>query len=407
MQHAVAILFVFAFGACVGSFLNVVVWRLPRGESLSHPPSHCPKCQQRLKWYDNLPVIGWLKLLGKCRFCRSPISIRYPLVETATGAMFVFYYVMFFITDTGPCVGAGYTPQLSIGDHWPIYGLYMLTASALLAASLIDAETFTIPIQIPYFIAIAAVVVHPIIDTPAMPGNLIVGPLASAIALGGGLGLLVTLLLVRLKRLPLSFPEGEVLEADRPFYEEQIAQAKAAGQTPPVMPELLTGPALRREIVKEVLFLLPPVVGAIVAATIVSLNPTIATLWQSLLVYSPVASLFGVILGALVGGFVVWAVRILATLGFGRIAMGLGDVHLMFGVGAALGAGQATVAFFLAPFAGIGFALYRLISGKGREVPYGPFLSFGAAGVMLFYCPIADYLRPGFEGLLQIVRGGW
>src|SRR5690349_15603748 len=84
--------FLFALGACIGSFLNVVVWRLPRDESLVTPPSHCPQCNNQLKWYDNLPIIGWLKLRGKCRFCQQAISVRYPLVEALTGGLFVFYY---------------------------------------------------------------------------------------------------------------------------------------------------------------------------------------------------------------------------------------------------------------------------------------------------------------------------
>src|SRR6186713_2187435 len=103
MPHGFYIVFLFLLGACVGSFLNVVVWRLPRGESLITPPSHCPKCDRPLKWYDNLPVIGWIKLGGKCRYCRAPISPRYPIVEAITGALFVFYYVVFFILQIGPC----------------------------------------------------------------------------------------------------------------------------------------------------------------------------------------------------------------------------------------------------------------------------------------------------------------
>src|SRR5687767_489891 len=97
MPDLLFILFVFALGSCVGSFLNVVVWRLPRGESLVTPPSHCPKCNQRLRWYDNIPIVGWIKLGGKCRFCAQPISIRYPLVEFLAAMLFVFYYAAFFI----------------------------------------------------------------------------------------------------------------------------------------------------------------------------------------------------------------------------------------------------------------------------------------------------------------------
>jgi leader peptidase (prepilin peptidase)/N-methyltransferase len=76
------------FGLLIGSFLNVVVWRVPRGESLVSPPSHCPRCDTPIKPYDNLPVVSWLLLRGKCRQCGEPISARYPAVELLTGAVF-------------------------------------------------------------------------------------------------------------------------------------------------------------------------------------------------------------------------------------------------------------------------------------------------------------------------------
>jgi leader peptidase (prepilin peptidase) / N-methyltransferase len=101
----------------------------------------------------------------------------------------------------------------------------------------------------------------------------------------------------------------------------------------------------------------------------------------------------------LVGGFVVWITRILGSMAFGREAMGMGDVHLMAAVGAVLGAGAATVAFFLAPFFGMLLVIYMLLARKGRELPYGPYLSLASAFVILFYVPIADYLSPGVTGL--------
>jgi leader peptidase (prepilin peptidase)/N-methyltransferase len=75
-------------GTIVGSFLNVVIWRLPRGESLSHPGSACPRCGHPIRWWDNFPVLSWLVLRGCCRDCGEPISRRYPLVELATGLQF-------------------------------------------------------------------------------------------------------------------------------------------------------------------------------------------------------------------------------------------------------------------------------------------------------------------------------
>src|ERR1700709_872332 len=132
MTHVVLIPFVFAFGACIGSFLNVVVWRLPRGESLVTPPSHCPKCNTPLAWYDNVPVFGWIFLRGKCRYCKEPISARYPIVEAVTGALFVFYYVMFFMLHRGLSCSAGMRMHQTFIKDWPIYLLYMWLIAALL-----------------------------------------------------------------------------------------------------------------------------------------------------------------------------------------------------------------------------------------------------------------------------------
>ena len=77
----------FVLGLAIGSFLNVVIYRLPRKESLLHPPSRCPHCGTNIKPYDNVPVLGWLWLRGKCRACKAPISPRYPLIEALTGLL--------------------------------------------------------------------------------------------------------------------------------------------------------------------------------------------------------------------------------------------------------------------------------------------------------------------------------
>ena len=79
----------FAYGACLGSFINVCIWRLPRRESVVRAPSHCTKCGSRIRWYDNLPVISFLVLRGRCRVCHESYSPRYFIVEVLTGLLFV------------------------------------------------------------------------------------------------------------------------------------------------------------------------------------------------------------------------------------------------------------------------------------------------------------------------------
>jgi len=117
-------LIVFVLGTAFGSFLNVVVYRLPLGLSLLHPPSRCPKCFTRLRADENLPIWGWILLRGSRRTCGKPISIRYPLVEATTGFIFLWVFSLF---------------------SWPIVIGYWLLFSLLLALSLIDLDTMTLP----------------------------------------------------------------------------------------------------------------------------------------------------------------------------------------------------------------------------------------------------------------------
>lgn len=391
------IIFLFALGAIIGSFLNVVVWRLPRGESLITPPSHCPQCQHRLAWFDNIPVLGWLLLRGKCRYCAQPISARYPIIEFITGCLLVFYFLTFLAFPVTACV-----PR-----DWPIYALQMFMICSLLAASLIDAELFLIPVEIAWLTAAVGIVGHTIIDLPKMPGALNVDPngIGGALAAGGGIGLILSIALFWIGKIPASFPDGEpALEIDEDAFRAEVAQAKRENREPPVRPPQYTPKQIRAEIRKEMLFLLPPMIGALLVAALVHYSAPVGRVWHAALQYHWLTGLLGSILGALVGGFIVWLARILGTLAFGRVAMGLGDVHLMLGIGAIIGAGPVVVTFFLAPFAGMLIGIYMFITRRRRELPYGPYLSLAAAVVMLCYCPIADYLRPGMQGMAQLMQ---
>jgi leader peptidase (prepilin peptidase)/N-methyltransferase len=437
------IIFVFALGSCIGSFLNVVVWRLPRVElpekgglirdfvlsfkALSNPPSHCPNCNTLLKWYDNLPVVGWIKLKGRCRFCNCRISVRYPIVELLTGLIFAGYFVAFYVYQVRNCcpqpLVTGYfyddvgiqheiaNPRWVLHESWPIYILYMLTLAGLLAASLIDAELYLIPLEIPWIIAILGFIVHAFADHPAIPGSLnLLGSAGSpeaALAAGAAVGLAISAALLAAGWIPLSFAQGgPMMEVERQKIEEQNKHAKKTGKKPePVVDQVEYTPwQIRKEISKEILFLLPPLVlgGAFLALTVYV--PAVGTPWATLIAsHDWLNGLLGSLLGALTGAFIIWITRILGTLGFGREAMGLGDVHLMFGIGAVLGAAGATITFFIAPFVGILYALFVLILRRWREIPYGPFLSMAAALTMLFYCPVIARMAPGMSGLGYIL----
>ena len=92
---AIANVFAFALGACIASFLNVVIWRVPRGESIVSPPSHCPKCNAAIRWYQNIPILSWLALRGKCANCKAPISPRYIFIETLGGVLFLAVFLKY------------------------------------------------------------------------------------------------------------------------------------------------------------------------------------------------------------------------------------------------------------------------------------------------------------------------
>ena len=93
------LIFVFAYGSCVGSFLNVVIYRLPRDKSLITPPSAFPACDRRIRFYDNIPLISWLLLGAKCRYCKARISARYFVIELLTALLFVAVFVLYFIIE--------------------------------------------------------------------------------------------------------------------------------------------------------------------------------------------------------------------------------------------------------------------------------------------------------------------
>ena len=327
-----------------------------------------------------------------------------------TGGLFVLYYVMFFMLQIGPCLPSGQHVELSIQNDWPMYGLYMFTVACLLAASLIDAELFIIPLEIPWLMAGVAIVVHAIIDRPHLPGALNLDPIPAAMALGAGTGLLVSVLLWWRGIIPTSFPQGEpMLEIDHELYAKEVEEAKAKGQAVQPLPPEYTPGQIRAEMAKELLFLSPPTLLAAAGGLAVFAIPSVNAAWTQATSAHWLTGFLGAVWGGCIGAFTVWFFRIAGTLGFGRVAMGLGDVHLMFGVGAVIGAMSSVAAFFLAPFFAILLHVWFLLIRGKRELPYGPYLSLATAFVMIFSCAITNYLTPGLAGLGLVVRQllGW
>ncbi len=491
----IGLVFTTLVGACVGSFLNVVAYRIPEGISLVLPRSACPKCKHLLAWFDNVPVLGWFLLKGKCRHCQAPISKRYPTVEAITALFFGGWFALCYATPLRP----------AFFEPGPIEtsGIFMMSVvliAALIGSSLVDAEWTIIPLRIPYFLLVAALVVLPMsvilfprsiatVELPThdlsgmkladaerldtveppiyrrsaeveqavtrqLPGpvRISAAPLAGAHLAAGTLGALaglaVAIGLLVMKLIPRSFE----------FEQEEPEQLIPMPQNVPMMLLLLAGIGgavaaglwlsgtwqsrwLRVELVsklllsmagayalvaaaavlfakrlraegddplpqqafaepehprleacKELLFLFFPAAGAACGWAMVdaeALNP-----W---LLDHPAVSVFvGSLGGALAGAAIAWGLRVFGTLGFGREAMGLGDMHLMVGIGAVVGWRMALMIFLFAAFSGLAHTvltvgLGKLLHLRQSHVPYGPHLAVSTGVLMILREPMEAY----------------
>jgi len=391
-------LFMFAFGACAGSFINVVVIRIPRGISVVCPPSHDPATGTRLKWWENIPVFSYLALRGRSRYTGERIPIQYFLMEVGTAALFAGLYLLFYVSGLRDDWA-----RWTVLGNWPVLIVYCVLVACLLAATIIDARLFIIPLEIPWFATAAAFLVLPIASyfywgaweaAPRVTGQWLFA------GIGGGIGLAIALVFLRLGVLPQSFAEEHTGNE-----ETEPQGGDAADQPPDAEPldakhgdvpagqeldfgspeEWLAHPHPRREVLKECLFLLFPIVGMITAYQMNILAdvqlPRAATTFG------------GVLIGYLGGCGLVWGIRILGTLMFGKEAMGLGDVHLLGAIGAVMGAVESGLVFFIAPFMGLlGAVVFMFIAkvykSELRSIPYGPYLAAGAVAVMILHEPL-------------------
>jgi leader peptidase (prepilin peptidase)/N-methyltransferase len=176
MDQTIALaLFLALFGAAIGSFVNVVAYRLPRGESIVRPRSCCPGCGVQIPAYDNVPVLSWIALSGRCRRCHGRISPQYPIVEALTGALFAAVALR---TDLS-------------AELWP--GLVLM--ALLVTVSAIDIEHRIVPNRLLLPAAATAVVLWALVDPGRLPENLIAAAaaggflLAAAVAYPAGMGM--------------------------------------------------------------------------------------------------------------------------------------------------------------------------------------------------------------------------
>jgi len=161
---------VFIFGACWGSFLNVCIYRIPAELSVVKPRSRCPKCMTNLAWKDNIPIFGWLALSGKCRYCKAPISVRYPSIELFTAILFMLVWLRF-------------PYELVIAPYW-------LLMFGLVLGSMVDVDEMWIPDRC----TIGGMIIGPILSflVPSMHGaeSHLSGLVHSLFGLAFGFGIL-------------------------------------------------------------------------------------------------------------------------------------------------------------------------------------------------------------------------
>jgi len=356
--------FVFAAGACVGSFINLIAWRLPRGQGIIQPESHCGACGRSLAWFENIPVLSCLILRGRCRTCRTSFGFEHVVVELAMGALFFATFLMLY-------AGPWRFPATEQAWWWtrngPIATLPALIAilicwSTLATVSLIDARTFFVPIRMTAATTIAAFVLWRM--------QALVPSVAEAFPRGRwGMDILPTRLCVAAVVAMVGLLMSNVL-----LWRGVIPRSVIDYEQ-----EIIPASLIRSEMLKEIYFLLP-IIGAFALGYWLGQFEIIQERCDGV-----TFAVYGMCsFGFLVGAALIWFTRILASLAFGREAMGLGDVHILGAAGATLGWKIAVITFFMAPFIALTWlaisgGLNRIRGIQSQEIPYGPYLAIACA----------------------------
>ncbi|MGY2895480.1 prepilin peptidase [Deinococcus sp. UYEF24] len=380
--------FAAVLGLLIGSFSNVLIWRLPRHESVNFPPSHCPNCDHALAPIDLVPVLSWAMLGGKCRYCKAPISPRYPVVELITGAAYALLSVVFPFSQVGAS----------------LLGLCLLF-TLLLVASVIDQETYTIPDEISLPGA-AIGLLFGLVNArsgaadPIAAGGVGLPVFAEALRgmlLGAGLLIAIDLLgswVIRRFR-ERAFPEV-------PLGYQQIALSLLAGAWLGVWWGVGVGVlSAAANLLGRRTFRVPE--WLTLGGTLLSLVLTSTGVGPGLIlmVQGALAAAGGM---ALLCGLYWWLSPLITKTpeddsdDYDASAMGFGDVKLAALIGAFLGWEKLIVAVVFAVVAGAVLGVLQLLIFKENRLKFGPYLAIGAVLALLFGSQLVQMYR-GLFGL--------
>jgi leader peptidase (prepilin peptidase)/N-methyltransferase len=272
---------------------------------------------------------------------------------------------------------------------------------AFIAASAIDLEYWIIPLCICWFVTAAGLIgsaVGVYIIDPALIRAYSLLPSASAntgaLAVGATAGLAISWVLLASGLVKRSY-EPEISEDEKGIEQKNSKEeiAKPNNEEESAGPDWTSnGVNHRLEACREIIFLLPIIICSVAAYLAISRMVPIEARNNFPTQHPAIAGLLGSVWGYFAGCGIVWGIRIFGTLGFGKEAMGLGDVHLMGAAGAVIGPFYVVAAFFVAPFFGLAWAGFQMFFKKIRQIPYGPFLSLGIFVVMILHDWIRDYL---------------
>lgn len=367
-------------GSLIGSFGNVVIWRLPRRESVVHPGSHCPNCNKRLGPLELVPILSWLALRGRCRNCKQPISPRYPLVEALMAALFVALVWRWSPLDYG----------------WAVLPLLVVVAMLTMAA-LIDIDHFILPDVLTFgalAVALAGSFLYGAADGLPLPLEALAGALTGA-------GVLV--LINRIGALVLR-RFGDTKERLFPFSLDQANLAAVAGAVGGVWVGVAAGAVslLANLISRRILRIPEPLIYGLWLVALVLSTTTFTVPTVTAVAGSVMAAGAWALIGALY-----WWLHDMAVPEQEQaeenaeevaepVAMGFGDVKLAAVLGAFLGWEKFLVGLFLAVSLGALFGIVQRIAGGGRLIPFGPYLLAGALLALFF----GDAVISWYFGLL-------